>query len=231
MHRPIWPILILTVLCDSSITLGQYYFVMGYYRERVFPWLVDLLLSGDELEVIRDRVVGRATGHVIEIGSGTGTNFLCYAKTITSLTTVDLNPGMNKRARPRIKYLEFPVDTREISCDDLPMNAASFDCAVTTLTLCSLVDVEKCLREIYRVLKPGGYLLFLEHGLSDAEDVERWQRRITPLQRQLCDGCHLNRPIDALVRDAGFVIEEMSNYYLEKIPRVFGYMYEGIARK
>ena len=173
---------------------------MGFYRENIFPWLLDHMVTGEKIEAIHDLVVDKATGHVIEIGSGTGANFMSYSDSITSLTTVDPNPGMNKRARRRIKYLEFPVDTREIGCEELPMKDSSFDCAVTTLTLCSLDNVDRSLKEIYRVLKPGGRLLLLEHGLSDSESVGRWQRRINPLQRRLCDGCHLNRGIDSLIR-------------------------------
>lgn len=202
---------------------------MDFYRERVFPWLVDHMVSGQELETIRDRVVEKAGGHVVEIGSGTGANFLCYSKAITSLTTIEPNPGMNKRARRRIKYLEFPVDAREIGCETLPMKDASFDYAVSTLTLCSMGDAEQCLSEIYRVLKPGGRLLFLEHGLSDHETTVRWQRRFTPLQRRVCDGCHLDRKIDDLIRSAGFAISELNTYYLDKVPRVFGHIYEGVA--
>ncbi len=204
---------------------------MGLYRERVFPWLLDHVVRGEEIEAIRDRVIEHAIGHVIEIGSGTGANFLCYSDSIASLTTVDPNPGMNRMARRHSKYLGFPVDMRELDCEHLPMKEASFDCAVTTLTLCSLADVKKCLREVYRVLKPGGRLLFLEHGLSNSETVSRWQQRITPLQRRVCDGCHLNREIDTLILNAGFTVEEMKNYYLQKVPRAFGYMYEGSATK
>ena len=204
---------------------------MGFYREKIFPWLLDHLVAGEEIEAIRDRVVARASGHVIEIGSGTGANFMCYSDSITSLTTIEPNPGMNRVARRRIKYIEFPVDTRELGCEALPMKDASFDCAVTTLTLCSLSDIDQSLREIYRVLKPGGRFLFLEHGLSKSASVGQWQRRITPLQRRICDGCHLNRGIDSLIRGAGFNVSELTNYYLEKVPRVFGYMYEGVATK
>ena len=141
---------------------------------------------------------------MIEIGSGAGANFMCYSDSITSLTTIEPNPGMNRVARRRIKYTEFPVDTRELGCEALPMKDASFDCAVTTLTLCSLSDIDQSLREIYRVLKPGGRFLFLEHDLSKSESVGQWQRRITPLQRRICDGCHLNRRIDSRIRGAGF---------------------------
>jgi ubiquinone/menaquinone biosynthesis C-methylase UbiE len=204
---------------------------MGFYREKVFPWLVDHIATGAEIDVIRDRVVEQAAGHVLEIGSGTGANFLSYSNAVTSLTTVDPNPGMNKIARRRIKYVEFPVDTREIRCENLSIKGASFDYAVTTLALCSLGNVESALEEIYRVLKPGGRLLFLEHGLSSDSTVGRWQERITPLQRCVFDGCHLNRKIDLLIRGAGFFIDKIDNYYLEKLPNSFGCMYEGVATK
>ncbi|MFT4560669.1 MAG: ubiquinone/menaquinone biosynthesis C-methylase UbiE [Gammaproteobacteria bacterium] len=204
---------------------------MGFYREKIFPWLIDNVVTGEEIETIRDRVVEKAAGHVIEIGSGTGANFLSYSDAVRSLTTVDPNPGMNKIARRRIKYLEFPVDSRKQRCENLSIKDASFDVAVTTLTLCSLADVEKSLKEIYRVLKPGGRLLFLEHGLSAAGRVGRWQDRVTPLHRRVFDGCHLNREIDSLVRSAGFSIDELTNYYLEAVPNIFGYMYEGVASK
>ena len=204
---------------------------MGLCREHGLSWLPDHLVGGDEIEAIRNRVVQRATGHVIEIGSGAGANFLCYSDSITSLTTVDSNARLNKVARRRIKYLAFPVDTRELNCDALPMKEACFDSAVTTLTLCSLADVEKCLREIHRVLKPGGRLLFLEHGLSDSAAVGRWQRRISPLQGWAFDGCSLNRPIDTLIANVGFTVEEIATYYLRRVPRPFGYMYEGVAVK
>jgi len=138
---------------------------------------------------------------------------------------------MNKIARRRIKYLEFPVDTREIRCENLSIKDASFDCAVTTLALCSLTDVENSLNEIYRVLKQGGRLLFLEHGLSTDATIGRWQERMTPLQRCVFDGCHLNRQIDRLIRGAGFSIDRIGNYYLDKIPNSFGCMYEGSATK
>lgn len=204
---------------------------MSIYRERLFPWLIDRLTGDEKLQMIRDRVVEKATGHVIEIGSGTGANFLSYTDAITSLTTVDPNPGMNRRARRRIKYLEFPVDARELHCESMPMKDASFDSAVMTFTLCSLSDPVAGLREVLRVLKPGGRLLFLEHGLTDQPTLGRWQQRLTPLQNRLCDGCSLDKPIARMITDAGFAIGELSNYFLDGVPKVYGYMYEGYATK
>jgi len=202
---------------------------MSFYRERLFPWLIDRFAADEKFQVIRDRVVEKAAGHVIEIGSGTGANFLSYTAAITSLTTIEPNPGMNRRARRRIKYLEFPVDARELGCESLPMKDASFDCAVITFTLCSMPGASACLRELHRVLKPGGRLLFLEHGLSDRPELGRWQHRLTPVQNRLCDGCCLNKPIATVITEAGFRIDELSNYYLDGVPKIFGYMYEGCA--
>jgi len=204
---------------------------MSIYRERFFPWLIDRLAGDEKLQAIRDRVVEKATGHVIEIGSGTGANFLSYTDGVTSLTTIDPNPGMNRRARRRIKYLEFPVDARELRCEAMPMKDGSFDSAVMTFTLCSLPDPVAGLAEVRRVLKPGGRLLFLEHGLSEQPQLGRWQHRLTPLQNRLCDGCSLDKPIAQMITDAGFTISELSNYFLDGVPKVFGYMYEGCARK
>ena len=192
---------------------------------------MDKIAGGNDLEAIRDRVVDQATGHVLEIGSGTGANFLSYADSITSLTTVDPNPGMNRRARQRIKFVEFPVDSRELSCEELPMKDASFDCVVSTLTMCSLENLGDCLSEIYRVLKPGGRLLFLEHGVCQEAKVSKWQRRLTPLQCRLFVGCRLDRSIDGAVREAGFEIAHLDTYFLPNVPKAMGFMYEGVATK
>ena len=203
---------------------------MGFYHEKVFPRVLDIL-TPPQLDEIRDRLVANASGHVLEIGSGTGANFLSYTHAVTSLTTIEPNPGMNRLARRRIKYLEFPVDTREIRCENLPMKDESFDCAVSSFTLCSLTELEDSLREIYRALKPNGRLLFLEHGRGDSRQVVRWQDRVAPLQRLLCDGCRLDREIDKVIAQAGFAIGALSTYYLRKVPRTHGYIYEGYATK
>lgn len=204
---------------------------MGFYREHVFPRVVDLSSRIDTLERIRHRVVENASGHVLEIGAGTGSNLLHYPTSITSLTTVDPNPGMYKRIRQRIRYVEFPVDARKLDGEELPMKDGAFDCAVTTFTLCSISAVERSLAEIYRVLKPGGRLLFAEHGLSDSPERQKWQRRFSPLPRIFFDGCRLDRPIAELIKGAGFSLHHIENYQLERVPRSFGHIYEGIGVK
>lgn len=191
---------------------------------------MDWALSRERVEALRSRLLEPAGGHVLEIGFGTGLNLFHYPSSVTTLTAVEPNPGMQRLARARIRRSRFPVDLRQESCLALPMEDGAFDCAVSTFTLCSLAQPEQALAEVFRVLKPGGRLLFLEHGLSPAPAVARWQARLNPLQVRFGDGCHLDRDIPALVRAAGFSLAEASSYDMGKTPRVIGHFYEGIAQ-
>jgi ubiquinone/menaquinone biosynthesis C-methylase UbiE len=144
---------------------------------------------------------------------------------------VDPNPGVNRLALQRIRSSGRTVEHLTLRGEALPMPEATYDTVVSTWTLCSIAGVEQALREVRRVLKPGGRLLFLEHGLSPAPRVQRWQRRLTPIQRLVGDGCHLDRDIRDLVQRSGLQIAELDEFYAAKIPRPFGYMYKGIAVK
>jgi ubiquinone/menaquinone biosynthesis C-methylase UbiE len=115
--------------------------------------------------------------------------------------------------------------------EDIPLPDNSIDSIVLTYTLCTIPDFATALQQMYRVLKPGGQLLFCEHGLSDEEHVQTWQHRLTPLWKKMCGGCHLNRPVSNYISAAGFVIDEVHNEYIDKAPRFIGYMYYGIAHK
>jgi ubiquinone/menaquinone biosynthesis C-methylase UbiE len=112
----------------------------------------------------------------------------------------------------------------------LPFENGRFDCVVSTWTLCSIRDINAALREVRRVLKPGGRLVFLEHGRSDDPRTAVWQDRVTPLQRLVACGCHLNRRIDVLIEESGLKIERVDRYVLEGVPRIAGEMYRGVAR-
>ena len=202
---------------------------MSYYRKRVFPRLMDWALSRERVAALRSRLLESAGGHVLEVGFGTGLNLFHYPSSVTTLTALEPNPGMQRTARERIRHSRFPVDLRQESCYALPMEDGAFDCAVSTFTLCSLAEPERALAEVFRVLKAGGRFYFLEHGLSPAPGVARWQARLNPLQVRLGDGCHLDRDVPALVCAAGFSMAELSAYDMEKTPRVIGHFYEGVA--
>jgi SAM-dependent methyltransferase len=185
--------------------------VLGIYSERIFPWLLDKTLSHPRIEARRAALVGQATGEVLEIGFGSGMTLPFYdpAK-VGSLTVVEPSEGMNRRAEARLAASPVPVKSVPGSGEGLPFADASFDTVVTCLTLCSVTDVPQVLAEIRRVLKPGGRFLFLEHVLSEDAGRRRWQRRLTPLQKVVGVGCHLDRDSAAMVRAAGFHLPPVS---------------------
>lgn len=183
---------------------------MGLYSERIFPWLLDRSLSHPRIEARRAALVGQAAGEVLEIGFGSGATLPFYdAAKVTRLAVVEPSEGMNRRAAARLAASPVPVNSVPGAGERLPFDDASFDTVVTCLTLCSVQDPPKVLAEIRRVLKPGGRFLFLEHVLSDDEGRRRWQHRLTPVQKVVGVGCHLNRDTAALVRAAGFTLPEV----------------------
>ena len=178
---------------------------MGIYSERLFPWLLDRALGHPRIEARRAALVGQARGNVLEIGFGTGATLPFYdpAK-VTGLTVVEPSEGMNRRAADRLAASPVPVTSVPGSGEGLPFDDAVFDTVVTCLTLCSVQDVPQVLAEIRRVLKPGGQFLFFEHVLSEDKGRQRWQHRLTPIQKVVGVGCHLDRDAASLIRAAGF---------------------------
>lgn len=187
-------------------------------------------MSSESMTNYRQRLLNEVSGDVLEIGFGTGLNLPHYPDAVTSLTTVDPNEGMSAIAQKRIDASPIPVKTRAISGEQLPMPEASFDNVVCTWTLCSIPNVEQALREAYRVLKPGGKFFFIEHGLSSEGNIARLQNWVTPVQKIVADGCHLNRKIDALVSEV-FDQVESEEFYADDLPKLMGYFYRGVATK
>lgn len=180
---------------------------MGLYAERIFPWMIDRGLDTPGINARRARLLAHAQGATLEIGFGTGVTLPFYDfGAVTSLTVVEPSTGMNRLAARRIAAAGAPVEVVSGGGERLPFETARFDTVVTSLTLCSVDDPAAVLAEIRRVLKPGGRFLFLEHVRSDDAGRARWQRRLTPLQKVIGVGCHLDRPTADWVRDAGFVL-------------------------
>jgi ubiquinone/menaquinone biosynthesis C-methylase UbiE len=204
---------------------------MGFYSRVIVPLLCDFGLDRPFVARRRRELLALAGGDILEIGFGTGLNLPCYPRHVRKLTTVDPNVGMYRRARRRIKRAGVEVDPRLLGGEKLPFGDGTFDCAVSTFTLCSIEDVAQALREVYRVLKSGGTFLFLEHGLSPESGVQKWQRRLNWLQMRLAGGCRLDRDIRALVAAQPFSSVEVEGSYLEKTPKTHGYLYRGTARK
>jgi ubiquinone/menaquinone biosynthesis C-methylase UbiE len=203
---------------------------VGFYEREVLPRFVDVALRGKQFERLRARVASRLEGEVLEVGFGSGRNVPHYPPTVTRVQAVDPAVAGRKLAAKRVAASGVPVEYVGLDGERLPADDASVDHVLTTWTLCTIPDVDRALGEIRRVLRPGGSLQFLEHGRAPDEKVRRWQDRLTPVQRRIAGGCHLNRAIDRLVSDAGLRVDRLDTYYL-KGPKAFGFMYEGTATR
>lgn len=202
---------------------------MGFYTHVVLPRLIDFAMASDEASRYRAATLEPAAGRVLELGIGSGRNLPFYGRGVTKLVGVDPSPELLEMARRRAASAAFPVALVESSAETLPFGNAAFDMAVATWTLCSIPDATVALGEVRRVLKPGGRLLFVEHGRAPDAGIARWQRRLTPYWRRCAGGCHLDRPIDRMVAAAGYHVETLETGYA-RAPRVLGFMYQGTAR-
>lgn len=203
---------------------------MSLYSQVIFPRALDWMMSGPVFTQYRQAVLSEVSGEVLEIGFGTGLNLPHYPEPIQNLTAIDPNYGMNALAKKRIQSSRIIVANRVLNGENLPMDDNSFDSVVSTWTLCSIAKVELALQEIHRVLKPGGKFFFIEHGLSDDPKVQVWQHRLTPLQKIIADGCHLDRNMKKLVENQ-FEVLKLEEFYMEETPKFAGYMYKGVATK
>ena len=201
------------------------------YSQYLFPCLCDWALSSSELEPLRKHCVRAVHGRVLEIGFGTGLNLLHYPETVQEIHAVDNNPKMYAKAARRIAQTNIPICQHELEGKSLPMESESFDCVVSTFTLCSIDSVQQAMSEIWRVLKPGGRFQFLEHGLSPDPKVASWQEFMNPFQNFIGDGCQLNRPIENIIRSQRFVMKPVEHFYLKNMPRIVGCIYRGQALK
>src|SRR5579875_2339839 len=178
---------------------------MSFYREHVYPGLVALAGNPGPIDAIRRRIVPLASGDVLEIGAGTGVNFRLYEPSrVNRIYALEPNPGMLRRAAEERRRSQVPIEFIDLPGEQIPLAEASVDTVVSTLTFCTIPDVAEAIRGIRRVLRPGGRLIFLEHGLAPDAEVVRWQRRMEPLWGRAFDGCHLTRDLPALLGQGGF---------------------------
>jgi ubiquinone/menaquinone biosynthesis C-methylase UbiE len=204
---------------------------MGLYSRVIFPRICDCLMGNRVMSRYRKDLLAGVDGDVLEIGFGTGLNLPHYPEHIRKVTTADPSAGMNRLARRRIARSGIVVDQRILGGEELPFEDDTFDSVVSTWTLCSIPDVGRALREVYRVLRPGGQFVFLEHGLSDDPKVQRWQRRLNWLQKSLAGGCRLDLDVEGVVKAQPFRDVDLDRFVMERTPRTHGMMYRGKAVK
>ena len=203
---------------------------MGLYANYVLPRLINIAMQNRETACLRATWIPKARGAVLEVGIGSGLNLPFYSPEVTRVFGVEPSAALQQMARKRATKAPFEVEFLAQSAEEsLPIDASSIDTVVFTWTLCSIPNATQALDQAKRVLKPDGRMIFLEHGRAPDRGVAVWQDRITPIWRRLGGGCHLNRGIDSLIKEAGFRITELKKGYLPG-PRPMTYTYEGVAQ-
>ncbi len=202
---------------------------MSVYSHHILPVLTDLAMRNKAASVERARWVPLAAGLVLEIGAGSGLNFAHYGPSVRKVYALDPAAACRRMADRRAQGVRVPIEFLGASAEAIPLPDASVDAVVTTWTLCTIADPGRALREVGRVLRGDGRLIFIEHGRSPDARIVRWQDRLTPAWRRITGGCHLNRPIDELIVAGGFELPEIERGYVSG-PRVGAYLYRGVAR-
>jgi ubiquinone/menaquinone biosynthesis C-methylase UbiE len=192
---------------------------MGVYADHVLPRIINVACGAKVGRPLRERVCAGLHGDVVEIGFGTGHNVPFYPGAVARVAAIEPSALSWKLARDRVAASPVAVEQSGLDGQSLPFDDDSFDSALSTWTLCTIPDPVLALTELRRVLRPGGTLHFLEHGLAPDDRVQRWQRRLEPLNKRMCGGCHLTRPILELIRTAGFRVDEVDVFYEKGAPR------------
>ena len=203
---------------------------MSFYDDKVLPHLIHLVCGSKSVLKQREKVVPQAYGQILEIGMGSGINIDFYDENkVDKLWGLEPSIGMRAKAKPRVDAAPFELEWLDLPSEEIPLENNSIDSIVLTYTLCTIPDWLGALQQMRRVLKPGGKLLFCEHGKAPDAVINKWQNRINPVWGKFSGGCHLNRDIPLLLAQGGFNIKEINSLYVPKTPKVAGFTHWGYA--
>jgi len=203
---------------------------MGFYDTKILPFLIDKACGIGPIQAQREIVVPQARGEVLEIGIGSGLNLPFYnTAKVSRVWGLEPSAEMREKAAKVAAKAAVPVSFLDLPGEEIPLESQSVDTVLVTYTLCTIPEVAAALLQMRRVLKPDGKLIFCEHGQAPDASVRRWQDRLNPIWGKFSGGCHLNRPIDALVKQAGFEIETLDTGYIAS-PKFAGFNYWGTAK-
>ena len=203
---------------------------MSVYEKYVLPRLIHWAMRKKIATAERRKFIPLASGTVLEVGAGSGLNLPCYGPQVQKLYALDPSRELWEMARKRVREAPFPVEFLAASAERIPLEDVSVDTVVSAWTLCTIPDPLQALSEVWRVLKPRGRFIFVEHGRAPDPSVVAWQNRLTPVWKRFAGGCHLNRQIDALIADAGFDITQIEPGY-RRGPKPMAYLYKGLAQR
>jgi ubiquinone/menaquinone biosynthesis C-methylase UbiE len=203
---------------------------MAFYEDRVLPHLIDLACSTKPTRKQREKVVHRAEGDVLEIGFGSGLNLPHYDRgRVRKIFGLEPSEGMRRKAQPNVDVSGLDVEFIDLPGEEIPLESRSVDTVLVTFTLCSIADAVTALQGMRRVLKPGGTLLFAEHGAAPDANVRRWQDRLNPTWKRFSGGCNMNRDIPGLIESGGFRITSDERMYIPGV-KILSYNYWGAAK-
>jgi len=203
----------------------------NFWEKHAVPRIIKFACSQPAVMKDRSEIVPKAQGEILELGCGGGINLQFYDRAkVDKLTGLDPSAELLDYTRSEAKALGFEMDILDGIGEAMPFENDSFDTVLTTFTLCSVQDGKQVLKEMRRVLKPGGKILFLEHGRAPDKGPEKWQQRIEPMWKHIAGGCHLHRPVSKLFAAEGFALHQEGGHYAPKTPRWLGWMEFGEAR-
>ncbi|GAA4283759.1 class I SAM-dependent methyltransferase [Brevibacterium daeguense] len=202
---------------------------MSIYGDRILPRLINVACGVKTADPLRKRTCSGLHGRVVEIGFGSGLNVPFYPPAVTEVHAIEPADLGWRLASRRVQASQIPVHRAGLDGQSLPFDDDTFDTALSTWTLCTIPDAHAALQELRRVLKPGGTLHFVEHGLAPDAKVRTWQHRLEPVQKRMAGGCHLTRQPVAMLEAAGFTVTEVEHFYEDGVPKVLGADSLGVA--